>query len=133
MKGDSPAPKTIDEYIATSPPDVQPILQRIRVTIRKAVPDAQETISYRMPTFKRHGVVLHFAAFKEHIGVYPPVRGDAELMKKLAPYANEKGNLRFPLAARIPYALIGEIAKVRARQNAAKAKVGRTRTARNSE
>lgn len=130
MKADSPAPGTIDEYIAMSPPDVQPVLQRIRVTIRKAVPDAQETISYRMPTFKRDGVVLHFAAFKEHIGVYPPVRGDAELMEKLSPYANEKGNLRFPLAARIPYALIGEIAKVRAGQNAAKAAVGRTNTAR---
>jgi len=130
LKADSPAPKTIDEYIATSPPDVQPILQRIRATIRKAVPDAEEMISYRMPTFRRHGVLLHFAAFKEHIGVYPPVRGDAELMNKLAQYANEKGNLRFPLAARIPYALIGEIAKVRASQNAAKAAVGRTKTAR---
>src|ERR1044072_8136887 len=125
LKANSQPPKTIDEYIATSPPDVQPVLQRIRATIRKAVPDAQETISYRMPTFKRYGVVLHFAALKEHIGVYPPLRGAAELMKKLSPYANEKGNLRFRLAAPIPSALIGEIAKVRARQNAAKAPVGR--------
>ena len=83
-----------------------------------------------MPTFKCYGVLLYFAAFKEHIGVYPPVRGGAKLMKKLLPYAGEKGNLRFPLAVRIPYALIGEIAKVRARQNAAKAAIGRTRTAR---
>jgi len=127
LKAEGPAPKTIDEYIATSPAGVRPVLERIRATIRKAVPDAQEMISYRMPTFKRDGVLLHFAAFKEHIGVYPPVLGDAELIKKLSPYANEKGNLRFPLSARIPYALIGEIAKLRARQNAAKAVVRRIR------
>ena len=130
MKLAAQPPKTIDEYIATCPPDVKPILQRIRATIQKAVPDAQEAISYRMPTFKRNGVLLHFAAFKDHIGMYPPVRGDAKLMKKLSPYAGEKGNLRFPLAVRIPYALIGEIAKAKARQNAAKTAIGRTRTAR---
>ena len=83
-----------------------------------------------MPTFKHNGVILHFAAFKNHIGIYPPVRGDAEIMKKLSPYAGEKGNLQLPLAQRIPYELIGAIAKVKARQNAAKAATGRERTRR---
>lgn len=120
MKAQSALPATIDEYIATCPPDVRPILRRIRATVRKAVPDGQEVISYRMPAVKRDGVVLYFAAFKEHIGVFPPVHGSAALMKRLAPYAGPKGNLRFPLARRIPYALIGEIARVQARQNALK-------------
>lgn len=120
MKAQSTLPSTIDEYIAACPPDVQPILRRIRATVRKAVPDGQEVISYRMPAVKRNGVVLYFAAFKEHIGVFPPVRGSAALMKRLAPYAGPKGNLRFPLDRRIPYALIGEIARVQARQNASK-------------
>ena len=110
-------PKNIDEYIAACPPDVRPILERIRATIHKAVPDARETISYRMPTFTLQGVVLHFASFKQHIGVYPPVHGDAMLMKQVAPYAGEKGNLRFPLDRRVPYALIGRIAKQHAKRN----------------
>lgn len=122
MKAKSTVPTTIDEYIAACRPDVQPILRQIRATVWKAVPGAQEVISYRMPAFKQNGVLLYFAAFKEHIGVYPPLRGSAALMKRLAPYAGEKGNLRFPLAKRIPYALIGEIARVRARQNAVKKK-----------
>ncbi len=120
MKAQSTLPTTIDEYIAACPPDVRPILRRIRATVRKAVPDGQEAISYRMPTVKRNGVVLYFAAFKEHIGVFPPVRGSAALMKRLAPYAGPKGNLRFPLDRRIPYGLIAEIARVQARQNALK-------------
>lgn len=121
LKTNSQPPKNIDVYIATCPSEVQPVLQKIRSTIQKAVPGAEEAISYGMPTFKLNGVVLHFAAFKQHIGMYPPVRGDAELMKKLSVYSGEKGNLRFPLNERIPYALIKEIAKVRARQNMEKA------------
>ena len=120
MKATSAPPTTIDEYIAACPPGVRPILRRIRATVRKAVPGAQEVISYRMPAFKQNGVVLYFAAFKEHIGVFPPVRGSAALMKRLAPYAGPKGNLRFPLDRRIPYALIGEVARVQAHQNALK-------------
>jgi uncharacterized protein YdhG (YjbR/CyaY superfamily) len=122
MMRKSATPTTIDEYIAACPREVQAVLRRIRTTVRKAVPGAQEVISYRMPAFKQNGVLLYFAAFKEHIGVYPPLRGSASLMKRLAPYAGPKGNLRFPLAKRIPYALIGEIVKVRARQNAVKKK-----------
>jgi uncharacterized protein YdhG (YjbR/CyaY superfamily) len=108
------APGTIDEYIALFPPDVQEILQKIRLTVRRVVPDAEETISYRMPAFKRDGILIYFAAFKNHIGLYPPVKGDPALLKAAAPYAGEKGNLRFPLDQPIPYDLIERIVKLRA-------------------
>ncbi len=116
-----PVPKNIDEYIAAFSPDVQRLLKRIRLTIRKAAPGAQKTISYRIPTFTQQGVLVHFAAFKNHIGLYPPVSGDARLEKAIAPYAGEKGNLRFPLDQPIPYDLIERIVKLRLKQNLAKA------------
>jgi uncharacterized protein YdhG (YjbR/CyaY superfamily) len=119
------APNSIDAYIAAFAPEVQSILQKIRATIRKAAPDAQETISYRMPTFTLSGNLVHFAAFKEHIGFYPPVRGDTKLMAAVSMYANERGNLRFPLDRRIPYALISSIVKVRVKENLQKAKARR--------
>jgi uncharacterized protein YdhG (YjbR/CyaY superfamily) len=114
------AAASIDEYIATFPPDIQEILQKIRATIARALSKAQEKISYRIPAFALDGDVIYFAAFKKHIGVYPPVR-DPKLKKELARYAGPKGNLQFPLAEGIPYALIGRIAKVRAQENAARA------------
>ncbi len=113
-------PKTIDEYIAMFPPAVQEVLEKLRLTIRAAAPAAQEAISYRIPTFKLNGNLVHFAAFKEHIGFYPPVKGDAKLVKAILPYAGPKGNLRFPLDQRIPYDLIERIAKLRVKQNLAK-------------
>lgn len=112
------APATIDEYIATFPPDVREILQRIRATIAKALPKAQEKISYRIPAFALDRDVIYFAAFKKHIGIFPPVR-DPRLKKEVARYAGPKGNLQLPLDERIPYALIGRIAKARAKENAA--------------
>ena len=114
-------PKSIDEYIAAFSPEVQAVLERIRSTIRDAAPDAQETISYRIPAFTRNGTLVYFAAFKAHIGFYPPVRGDARLEKAIAPYAGEKGNLRFPLDRPIPYRLIERIVKHRVKQTSAKA------------
>jgi len=87
-----------------------------------AAPGAQETISYRIPAFRLNGVLVYFAAFKKHIGFYPPVRGDARLEKAVAPYAGEKGNLRFPLDQPIPFALIERITKLRVKQNLAKAR-----------
>jgi uncharacterized protein YdhG (YjbR/CyaY superfamily) len=114
-------PENIDEYIAAFSPEVQAILERIRQTIKDAAPDAQETISYSMPAFALHGIVIYFAAFKKHIGLYPPVTGDARLEKAIAPYAGEKGNLRFPLDQPIPYGLIERIVKFRVKQNVAKA------------
>lgn len=115
------APQSIDEYIAAFPPEVQAILERIRSTVSNAAPGAQEVISYRMPAFVLNGIVVYFAAFKKHIGLYPPVAGDASLEKAIAPYAGEKGNLRFPLDQPIPYDLIERIVKLRVQQNLAKA------------
>ena len=113
-------PETIDEYNAGFPPEKRAILEKIRTTIRSAAPDAKEVISYRMPTFTQDGVLVHYAAFKNHIGLYPPVSGDAELEAAVAPYAGEKGNLRFPLDRPIPYDLIGRIAKHKLKLNAAR-------------
>jgi uncharacterized protein YdhG (YjbR/CyaY superfamily) len=114
-------PNNIDEYIAAFSPDVQTILDSIRLTIHNAAPDAQETISYRIPAFTQHGILVYFAAFKNHIGFYPPVSGDAKLEKAISPYAGEKGNLRFPLSQPIPCDLIERIVKLRLKQNLAKA------------
>ena len=126
----SPAgPKTIGEYIATSPPDVQQILEQIRRTIRDAAPDAWETISYRIPAFELNGVLVYFAAFKKHIGFYPPITDDARLKKAASRYAGDKGNLRFPLDEPIPYDLIERIVKLRVKQNLVKAAGRRKRRA----
>ena len=115
-----PISKTIDEYIAMFSPELQEILEKIRLTIRGAAPAAQEAISYGIPTFKLNGNLVHFAAFKEHIGFFPPVRGDAKLVKAVAQYAGPKGNLRFPLDQPIPYELINRIVKLRVKQSPAK-------------
>jgi uncharacterized protein YdhG (YjbR/CyaY superfamily) len=121
MAGKRKTPRDIDDYVSGFAPDVQRVLQRIRATVRKAAPAAEETISYQIPAFTQDGVLVYFAAFKTHIGLYPPVRGDAAIQKAVAPYAGEKGNLRFPLDEPIPYALITRIVKLRLRQNLAKA------------
>ncbi len=107
------APETIDGYIAAAPPALRPILQEIRRTIRAAAPGAEELVSYRMPAFRLRRILVYFAAFKDHIGLFPPLSGDARLAKALAPYAGPKGNLRFPLDQPIPYALIGRIVRHR--------------------
>jgi len=114
-------PGNIDEYIASFSPEVQAILERIRLTIRNAAPGARETISYKMPAFRLNGVLVYFAAFRKHIGFYPPVRGDAKLQKAIAAYAGEKGNLRFPLDQPIPFDLIERIVKLRVKQDSSKA------------
>ncbi len=110
---------SIDAYIAAAPPAVQPILQRIRQIVRAAAPEAKEIISYRMPAFRGHGIVVYFAAFKDHIGLYPPVEGDAGLDAALARYRGPKGNLRFPLNEPIPYPLIERVVRLRAEQDRA--------------
>lgn len=120
MTNSSQPPVTVEDYIAAAPAAVQPVLRRIRSTVRKAVPQATERLSYRMPTFFAEGVVLHYAAFRSHIGLYPPVQGDADLEAAVAPYAGAKGNLRFPLDQPMPYALIARIARHRAQQNLAR-------------
>lgn len=108
-----PVPATIDEYIAGCPAGVREVLQSIRETVRQAAPEAREAISYRMPTFMLDGVVIHFAAFKKHVGVYPPVKGDPKLDAELAPYRGEKGNLKFPLDRPMPLDLIRRIVLAR--------------------
>ncbi len=107
------APGTIDEYIDQFSPEVQSILRDIRATIARAAPGAIETISYRIPAFTLNGMLIYFAAFKNHIGLYPPVKGDAALNRAIARYRGEKGNLRLPLGESIPHDLIARIVKAR--------------------
>ena len=121
------APASIDQYIAASPSAVRPILKEIRRTISTAAPGAEELISYRMPAFRLHGILVYFAAFKNHIGLYPPVSGDARLEKALEPYAGSKGNLKFPLDRPIPYALIKRIVLLRVRQNLSRVHASETK------
>jgi uncharacterized protein YdhG (YjbR/CyaY superfamily) len=121
MADPSENPATIGEYIAASPPAVRPILKELRRVIRAAAPDAEEVISYRMPAFKLHGILVYFAAFEHHIGLYPPVSGDVRLEQALVPYAGPKGNLRFPLDRPIPYALIRRIVRFKVKQNLSRA------------
>lgn len=114
-------PATIDEYIARCPEEVRATLQKIRDTVAAAAPGAQERISYRMPAFAQHGILLYFAAFKSHIGIFPPFSGDARLERALAPYRGPKGNLRFPLDAPMPYDLVDRLVRRKVEQNRAKA------------
>lgn len=104
-------PTTVDEYIAGFPADVQKILRKIRTTIRKAAPKAEESISYAIPTFKTNGARIYFAAFKNHVSVYPVTAPVRAKFKELARYAGGKGTVKFPLDEPIPYALIGRIVK----------------------
>ncbi len=97
MRTNQTAPKDIDEYIAGLPNDVQEILEKIRMTIRKAAPDAAETIKYQMPTFTLNGNLVHFAAFKKHIGFYPAPTGIETFKDELSVYEGAKGSVRFPL------------------------------------
>lgn len=120
-------PATIDEYITQCPVAVRAILKKVRATVRRAAPEAQECISYRMPAFKLNGIVVYFAAWKTHIGLYPPIRGDKALEQAVARYAGPKGNLQFPLDEPMPCALIERIVKLRVRQNAERAAAKRTK------
>ncbi len=122
MKPDQTQPTTIDEYIADFPPDVQVILEKVRATIRRAAPGAEETIKYRMPTFTLHGNLVYFAAFKDHVGFYPVPTGIEKFKKELAAYKMGRGSIQFPLDQPIPYGLISRIVKFRAKENLAKAK-----------
>jgi uncharacterized protein YdhG (YjbR/CyaY superfamily) len=120
-------PGAIDDYIATFEPVVRVVLRKIRRTVRAAAPEADEVISYRMPAFRQGGILVYFAAFNRHIGMFPPVHGDPRLDQALARYRGEKGNLRFPLDEPMPYGLITRIVKLRVRQERAKAAARRNR------
>jgi uncharacterized protein YdhG (YjbR/CyaY superfamily) len=116
--------KSVDEYIATHPEDVQAVLQRVRGAIRKAVPDAEEVISYQIPTYKLHGGrVLYFAGWRQHYSLYPATDHLVEAFKaELAPYKVSKGTIRFPLSEPVPVKLIERIAKARAKEAAERAR-----------
>jgi uncharacterized protein YdhG (YjbR/CyaY superfamily) len=113
---------TIDEYIATFPKETQKVLEDIRATIKAAAPDAQEKISYQMPTFFLNGNLVHFAAFKNHIGFYPVPTGIAKFKKELSVYEQGKGSVQFPLGQPMPLDLITKIVRFRVKENLAKAK-----------
>jgi uncharacterized protein YdhG (YjbR/CyaY superfamily) len=110
----------IEGYISKFPAEVQSVLQQVRETIRRAAPSAEETISYQMPAFRQHGILVYFAAWKRHIGLYPPISGDKALEKAIARYAGPKGNLQFPMDEPIPFGLIERIVKLRVQQDSAK-------------
>jgi uncharacterized protein YdhG (YjbR/CyaY superfamily) len=124
MKTNEAVTKDIDAYIASFPEDVRAILEKVRATIRKAAPGAEETISYRIPTFTLNGNLVHFAAFKNHIGFYPGPTGIEAFKEELSAYEGAKGSVRFPLDQPIPLGLISKIVKFRVKESleAAKAK-----------
>ena len=121
MKTKQAKPKNIDEYIAGFPPDIQEKLQKIRVTIRKAAPKAEEKISYQIPTFALCGNLVYFGAFKEHIGFFPTPSATREFKEELSSYKGSKGAVQFPYDRPIPFGLISRIVKFRLKENLAKA------------
>jgi uncharacterized protein YdhG (YjbR/CyaY superfamily) len=116
--------RSVDEYIASQPVAAQGVLQRVRSAIRKAVPEAEETISYKIPTYKLRGArLLYFAGWKRHYSLYPATKGVLAAFKdELAPYEIAKGTVRFPLSEPVPVRLIGRIAKLRAKEVAEREK-----------
>ncbi len=113
---------SIDEYIATFPEDRQKILEQMRATIKAAAPDAEEKISYQMPTFYLNGNLVHFAAFKDHIGFYPTPSGTQAFKREISIYQAAKGSIRFPIDEPLPLKLITKIVKFRVAENLKKAK-----------
>lgn len=122
--------KPIDVYIAQYPKEVQAILKKIRSTIKKAAPKAEETINYQIPTFTLHGNLVHFAAFKTHIGFYPTPTGIEKFKKELSIYEGAKGSVKFPLDQPIPYALIADIVAFRVKENTERANAKKDKLAR---
>ena len=125
MRTSGGAAGDVDAYIAGFPQDVQKTLRKVRQTIRKAAPDAQETISYQIPTFTQKGVLIHFAAFTNHIGLYPAPRGVEKFKDELSAYEGGKGTVRFPLDEPIPFDLITRIVKFRLKNNLERAEAGK--------
>ena len=113
---------SMDEYIAAFPKETQKILQEIRAAIKAAAPEAEEKISYQMPTFAQNGNLVHFAAGKNHIGFYPVPTGIEKFKKELSAYDGGKGSVQFPLDEPMPLALISRIVKFRVKENLTKAK-----------
>jgi uncharacterized protein YdhG (YjbR/CyaY superfamily) len=114
---------TIDEYIDTFPDNVQVLLQELRLTIRESAPEAEETINYQIPTFRLNGNLVHFAAYKKHIGFYPAPSGIDNFKEELSPYALSKGAVRFPIDAPIPLQLVSKIVEFRVKEQLAKGSI----------
>jgi uncharacterized protein YdhG (YjbR/CyaY superfamily) len=112
--------ETIDEYISTFPQSVQDILEKMRNVIRESAPDAREAISYGMPTFKLNGNLVHFAAYKNHIGFYPTPSGISAFEDAISEYKHAKGSVQFPLDQPIPYDLVKRIVIFRVKENMGK-------------
>jgi len=110
-------PDNIDDYIAGFPAEIQEILQKVRQTIRASAPEATEAMKYQIPTFIFHGNLVHFAAFKNHIGFYPAPSGIERFKERLSIYPGAKGSIQFPLDRPIPYPLISEIVEFRVNEN----------------
>lgn len=125
MEANPSPPKNIDEYIASFPRDIQEILEKIRTTIREAAPTATEKISYQLPTFALNGNLVHFGAFKKHVGFYPASAGIAEFRTELSAYEHSKGTVKFPLDKPIPYDLISRIVAFRVQENLKRAEAKR--------
>jgi uncharacterized protein YdhG (YjbR/CyaY superfamily) len=109
--------RDIDDYIASAPEVVRPVLEKIRQVIKAAAPEAREAISYSMPAFKLNGVLVYFAAFKDHIGFFPTAKGVSYFKKELEPYDTSKGTVRFLLDKPVPYGLLRKIVRRRVKQN----------------
>jgi uncharacterized protein YdhG (YjbR/CyaY superfamily) len=117
MATDKAAYKSIDEYIMTFPQEVQKILNELREVIKAAAPEAEEKISYQMPTFYLKGNLVHFAAYKRHLGFYPTPSGIEAFKEELSVYEGAKGSVRFPIDKPLPLELISEIVKFRVAEN----------------
>ena len=122
-------PKDVDSYIAAFPKDHEALLKKVQRSIRAAAPNATEVISYNIPAYRQNGMLVYFAGFKHHIGLYPPVRGNAALEKAAAKYAGPKGNLQFPYDEPLPLALITRIVRHNVKQDLARA-AGKKKTRR---
>jgi uncharacterized protein YdhG (YjbR/CyaY superfamily) len=125
MKDDKAVPETIDAYIAGFPGPIRELLEAMRATIRKAAPNAGERISYRIPTFTLEGNLVHYAAFKNHIGFFPGAAGIKAFKKQLAAYKGAKGSVQFPFDQPLPLGIVTRIAKFRVKENLEKAEAKR--------
>jgi len=110
-------PKNVDAYIRMFPASHQPVLEKMRQTIKASAPGAEEVISYRMPAYNYHGMLVYFAGWKSHIGFYPTGRGIEAFKKELSGYEGAKGTVKFPLDKPVPFDLISKIVKFRVKEN----------------
>lgn len=125
MKRDQAAPARVDDYIAGFEPEVRAVLRKMRATIRKAAPEAEERISWGMPSYALGGILTSFAAFEKHVSLFPGPDGIEKFKKELAPYGTSKGTVRFPYGTPVPYGLIARIVKFRIKENRARAEAKR--------